>query len=369
MSVITALSGRIYRKAVDAIDRIALVGAEDRPVFVGGAPRSGTTLFRTMLNAHPDIAIPRETKLVVEAWRHRVAFGDLKNADNCRELTDWILNDYETTRFKRLKVDVNEARARMLAAPPTIGSVVGTGLALYSEKHGAKRWGDKRPMNIQWLPAIVAMFPDMQFIHLVRDPRAVVASMRKLGWLDDWYDGTVVGGVDLWVRSIRFGRRARARYRADQFLQLRYEDLIADTEGRLQVICDFAGLSTAHLEDMLSFHLKPVDIPRGKREKYHPLLAQPITSAAVRAWTEQLNEGEVAFIEKVAARHLEHFGYEPEAKGVAVPAELERAWEARGGKRRDWPRARSLKYPHPVAARLTKAQVRRAELLRLGRKA
>jgi hypothetical protein len=44
-----------------------------------------------------------------------------------------------------------------------------------------QRWGDKRPMHARYLDAVFSFFPDTQFVNIVRDPRAAVASMRKLG--------------------------------------------------------------------------------------------------------------------------------------------------------------------------------------------
>jgi hypothetical protein len=56
------------------------VGQPDRPLIIGGRPRSGTTLLRTMLQTGPEVAIPRETRFVLEAQRERRRFGDLRDA-------------------------------------------------------------------------------------------------------------------------------------------------------------------------------------------------------------------------------------------------------------------------------------------------
>jgi len=350
--------GRVFR---DALDRLSLRGAEDRPVFLGGCPRSGTTLLRTMLHSHPMLAVPRETRFVLDSFRRRNEFGDLRDPANRAKLADWIVGE-RTTRFHRLKLDPEKARERLAEAPPTLGSVVGTGLAMYAERHGAARWGDKRPLNIDNLPAIFAMFPDVQFISIVRDPRAVVASMKKLGWIDDWYNGSVAGGVDRWVRAVLAGRWAASRYRRDQYLELRYEDLVADPERALLSICHFTGLSTEHLNAMLLYHESAAEIPQKLRQKYHPLLAQPITTEAATSWTTQLEQEEVAFIEHVAARQMRMYGYEPSVSGVVIPSVLADAW-ARAKRRRRLHRTTGIGSRRKIAARLTSAQRRRARLL------
>lgn len=357
---------RVRQAAVERVDRWVVAGATDRPVFLGGCPRSGTTLLRTMLHAHPDLAIPRETHFVLESFWRRDQWGDLTIEANRRRLVDWIIDDYQTTRFRRLEVDIDEARDRMIAAPPTLGSVVATAFVMYAERHGAERWGDKRPMHVQELPIIFGMFPDAQFVNIVRDPRAVVASMKKLGWLDDWYEGTVAGGIDRWLRSVRAGQRAQKRYRADQYLELRYEDLLASPRAHLETICNFAGLSLEHMDRMLSFHETDDEIPEDNKDKYHPLLDQPLTTEAMHKWAEHLSDEEIAFIEHVAARAMTDYGYEPSKPEADVPGSLRKRWkEIRSDQQRGRHGPRTARSRYPIASRITTAQRRRALLERV----
>lgn len=357
---------RGVQSVLGLVDRWVVAGASDRPVFLGGCPRSGTTLLRTMLHTHPDLAIPRETHFLLESFWRRDEWGDLRITANRRRLVDWIVDDYASTRFRRLEVDPDEARRRMMATAPTLGSVVGTAFVMYSERHDAARWGDKRPMHVQELPIIFGLFPDAQVVNIVRDPRAVVASMKKLGWLDDWYDGTVAGGTDRWVRSVRSGRSALHRYREDQFLELRYEDLLASPGEQLDRICRFAGLSLAHVDQMLSFHETDDEIPDDNKGRYHPLLDEPLTPEAAHKWAEQLTDEEVAFIEHVAREEMAQYGYEPTGPSVAIPRDLRRRWRTiRAEKDRGRPGPRTARHRYPLAARLTTAQRRRGRLERM----
>lgn len=353
----------VREAALRVVDRVAVRGVKDRPIFLGGCPRSGTTLLRTMLHAHPDLAIPRETHFVLEAYWRRAQWGDLADESNRRRLANWIVDDYRTTRFRRLELDPDEARRRLMAAPPTLGSIVGTAFIMYAEQHKATRWGDKRPMHVEELPAIFAMFPDVQFVNIVRDPRAVIASMRKLGWLEQWFDGTIVGAADRWLWSVRAGRRARRRYRDDQFLELRYEDLLTDPAGHLERICRFTGLTDDHLDAMLRFH-DVADIPDRQHGKFHPLLNKPLTMEAAHSWTSWLSDGEVAFIEQVLKAPMARYGYDPVARGTTPAKDLLRRWRQHDG-RRQGPRGPTVvTAAGPVTARLTTAQRRRAMFAR-----
>ncbi len=321
-----------------------------------------------MLHAHPSLALPRETHFVLEAYRRRGRFGDLRIPARRAELVEWIVRRPES-QFGRLEVDPDHATARLYAAPPTLGSVLGTAFQLFAERHGKPRWGDKRPLYVEELPAVFDLFPDAQFVSIVRDPRAVIASMKKLGWLDDWYDGTVAGAVVRWMRSVTRGRRGLERLRPDQIREVRYETLVGDPESVLGDLCSFLKLSTEHLDRMVAFHRSETDIPDTQRERYHPRLDQPVTATAIDSWTEVLEPEESAFIERKAARLMELYGYEPRARGVTVPPHLEsrfRQFREQRRPRGDRPAAMSDSYP--VAARLTTGQRRRYAVARAVRR-
>jgi hypothetical protein len=328
-------------------------GAPDRPIFIGASPRSGTTLLRTMLNTHPDIAIPRETRFLPYVWENRKRFGDLSVQANRRRLAKVIFMA-QWTRADRLDTPVDAAVDRLIAGPPTLGSLLGTCFEMYADAHGKKRWGDKRPMYARYLDAIFAMFPDAQFINVVRDPRASVASMRKLGW----FDKQVAPGLDLWDRSLRAVEPWRSRLCPDQYVDVRYEDLVSRPEEALASVAEFLGIAADDVAVMLTYH-ENVD---ETAKKYHSRLSLPPTTDRIRSWEESLEPGEVAFIERTAARHMERFGYEPTQAGP-VSRELVRA-------HREHRRAIALKryrielrelkrvfdYHQPVAAQLTTGQ-------------
>lgn len=340
---------------VDALSRLSpFAGAPDRPVFVGACPRSGTTLLRSMLDSHPALAMPRESRFLVDAWQQRDRFGDLSDAANRRRFAEWIFRN-KATRPGRFGTDPDEAIERLVAAPPTLGSLSGTPFVLYAERHGKARWGDKRPHYAQQIPALFAMFPDAQFINVVRDPRACAASIRKLGW----FGGDVALAAELWGRARRAVDACRGRLARDQFLEIRYEDLVTDPGGTLETICGFLGLPASEIPRMLDFH-RDTDVPENR---FHWRVSQPVTQAAVRGWEDVLGPQEAALVERVTAREMRRYGYEPAAAGERVPPELwwrfarrraaTRLSQARHGARETRLR---VTYRHPVAARLTSAQ-------------
>lgn len=297
-------------------------GRAARPVIVGGCPRSGTTLLRSMLHFHPELAMPRETRFVIEAWLRRREFGDLRDIGSRDRLAQWIFRR-EKSHQRKLGLDPDAAIERLKAAPPTLGSVLATCFAMYAEKHGKARWGDKRPMYAAQMQVVWDLFPQAQFVNVVRDPRACVASMRKLGW----YGGRIAPAVEIWERSIRTVDGWRGRLAADQLLEVRYEDLVAEPEAAAARVAAYLGMASDEdaVAQMLSYH----EHPETRSERYHANLSRPPDPERVSAWAEALAPGEIAFVQGALGTLMRRFGYEPVAADVPAPAELRREFRRR----------------------------------------
>lgn len=323
-------------------------------MFVGACPRSGTTLLRTVLNSHPELAMPRETRFLVETWLRRARFDDLEEEANRRRLAEWIFGRGES-RARRLRAGQAKGVTRLTGAPPTVGSLVGTCFQLYAEAYGKPRWGDKRPMLCQYLDAVFGMFPDAQFVNVVRDPRATAASIRKVGW----YDGDIAPATELWVRSLHAVDRWRGRLGSDQLVEVAYEDLVTRPEATMRRLADSLGLDGAGVDDMLS-HPEGTDIPNSR---IHWQVARPVSTTSLRTWHDTLTASEIAFIERVTGADMRRYGYEPVSPDARVPPALMRTFHRRRRRQtiKRWRRSAHdvwlrMTYGRPVAARLTTGQ-------------
>lgn len=275
--------------------------ASNRPIFIVGCPRSGTTLLQLMLHAHPDIAIPPENRFVLEVYDQRAEFGDLREADNRRELADFIVKR-RRSKLRDFGVSGKQMRQQIVAAPPTVGAAVGTVLQSYAARFGARRWGDKRPAYIQRLGVVTRLFPDAQIIHIIRDGRDCVSSLKRM----PWWQGNSIVSIWTWRTAVIKGRRAAAKLADDAYIEVRYEDLVTDPETQLRRLCTFLG------ERFFDAMLEPnrvADVAVPDRKVWHTRTWQAVDAAAVERWRKDLEPWELDLFESVAARQMRMHGY------------------------------------------------------------
>jgi hypothetical protein len=289
----------------------------NRPVFVIGCPRSGTTLLTLMLSSHSRIAIPPETRFLLEVFRQRPEFGDLKVRRNRRRLGRTLTRG-KGTKFRHLGLDKKLVRKAVVASPPTMGSAIGAVYRTYAVSQGKARWGDKRPTYFRNVDVLRELWPDAQFVHLVRDGRDCIASLKGMRW---WRHG-VHAAVATWVHSVDCARRAQRRLPPDAFLQVRYEDLVADPRAQLERLCAFLG--EPFEEAMLEPHLLAETLPRRQRDNWHRNTRERVGTGRVGAHQDVLTETERALVERVAGSRLRGLGHQVEGGGRARAGDLGR---------------------------------------------
>jgi hypothetical protein len=324
-------------------------GRPDRPLFIGGCPRSGTTLLQVMLDMHPELGIPRETNFIRELWWQRARFGDLRDPVNRHRAAEWIFGDdaHLTRRLTHRRIGRRKAIAAVAAAGPTIGSIVEACVRLHA--HDIPRWGDKRPAYSGFVGPLLAMFPDAQYVNVVRDPRGAVASQVAMGW--DAPEVAVPAAIARWEGAIARTDQAARRLRTDQLLDVRYEDLVGDPHAALARLLAFAGLRAGDIVETMIAGER-----RGRFGGPHVLVAEPVTTSSVERWRERLTPREVALVEDAAAPLMERFGYRPLHETEPDPGDRSELERQRRANRSEWRRTRRdelvrrVRYRRPVAA-------------------
>ncbi|MGI8460930.1 MAG: sulfotransferase family protein [Solirubrobacterales bacterium] len=286
--------------------------------FVVGVGRSGTTMLRLMLDAHPELTIPPETHFL----------PDLIAAFDTAEATPETIHDrlVEDRRWSDFHLDSAALLGRLEAVEPfEVGPALRTLYELYAEKEGKPRWGDKTPNYVDRMGEIEKVLPEARFIHLIRDGRDVAMSRIKRSLKNPPPMQRVARN---WKRRIR--RAQNSGSKLNHYLELRYEDLVLDTEGTLRTICDFIELP---FDDcMLTYYeraeqrmsemagdLKPVDgkpmRPGDERMAAHALTREPPSADAIGRWRKRMDAADLETFERVAGDLLAELDYE-----VTVPS-------------------------------------------------
>lgn len=279
------------------------MSAPQGPVFVVGCPRSGTTLLTLMLSSHSRIAIPPETRFLLPVFRRRREFGDLTQIRGRRRLARALVRR-SRTKFRHLGLDKQAVKRAVKRSPPTMGSAIGAVYRTYAAGQGKARWGDKRPTYYRNVDLLRELFPEAQFVHLVRDGRDCAASLKRMRW---WSHGTT-GAVATWVHAIDCADRAARRLPDGSWHEVRYEDLVADPRRELAALCVFLGEQFE--ESMLAPQQLAGRLPRRQREAWHAGTREPVSPARVGSYADVLTADEVALVERVAGSRLRRRGYE-----------------------------------------------------------
>jgi len=268
----------------------------DAPVIVLGVSRSGTTLLKAMLDAHPELAIPSESYFVPQLWQRHGQTPD-------REA---FLDDVgRITRIREWGIS-REDVARRLAERPSFPEAVRAIYAAYADARGKGRFGDKTPAYMQRLPLLERAFPGAAYLHLVRDGRDAALSfleMRRRPSLNWARPRGVAAFAAQWQREVQAARRFGSEIAPARYRELRYEDLVAEPEGALRDACAFLGLDYAPA--MLEYHCG-VD---PDRMVDHRGLARPPLPGA-RRWREEMAPRDVERFEAIAGELLIELGYE-----------------------------------------------------------
>ncbi len=251
------------------------------PFWVIGAPRSGTTFLARVLDHHPEIFLTNETRMML--------------------LFSRMLNRWVDSR-RLLATSKNEIVDSLWRQAPGLIEQVYRDL-------GAKpgqRWGDKYPQyadgdhDPEALATIDRLFPASQYVHIIRDPRAVVASIVSKGWLvfDD--------AIEAWRTFVTHAHAFGMEVGEDRYHEVHFENLVEDGHSTMEEIFTFLGLGN---------HPQVDAFLRAEADKRTPVSAPMGRPGSVgrEAWEGRLDESQVSKIEVELSGLMSEFGYGAES--------------------------------------------------------
>jgi hypothetical protein len=265
----------------------------ESPFFIVGSARSGTTLLRMMFNAHRDVAVPPESRFIVDLRPQKSPVevaGFLARLDGHALFSYWEMSPEQVRRElgDRTSADYREIIEAVYLA--------------YARAHGKPRWGDKTPRYVEHIDYLASLWPEALFIHVIRDGRDVALSYGDL----PFGPKTVTKAARLWGTRVSAGRRSGRALGEGRYLEMRYEELIEDPARVARLLCDFVAVEfDPHMLDYAE-HARASVLARA--ERYNPRVTEkPISKA--RSWADQMADSQIRLFEAVAGDVLSEFGY------------------------------------------------------------
>lgn len=268
---------------------------EDKPIFIGGLWRSGTSLMRAVIASHPEVAIIEYDLKLWTLFYIDSLLRDLRSTAAQEHLVDRVLRQ---RKVKKMTVPLEReqilARIRQHEYVDH-GVVIGEILREYARQLGRSRWGLKTPQNEFVTDELFAAYPGAKFVQMIRDPRDVLASSAK------WFkkgDRDALRTRFLWQRSVELSQRNMALY-PDSYIAVRYEDLVTEPEQWVRRICDV--LEIEFVPEMLTMRQFPRSA--SANTSYGDVPTSVMTKAPVGRYTKHLTPVETAFFHPVVQRY------------------------------------------------------------------
>ncbi|WP_436717711.1 sulfotransferase family protein [Roseiconus lacunae] len=269
--------------------------------FIAGCPRSGTTVLQQALNRHRSAIVPAESKYFVYFWgmplrwqkRHQERMGNdlridlppirsLVRGDECHR------NNFVSIAHKVIKA---------------------------SGKQVVTHFGEKTPEHANRIPAIRSVFPDCKVVYVLRDPRAVVASLLTVPWIRC----SPLTATMIWLKYTKYWHELQ-RSPDPNAIVVRYEDLAESPEAVLSEICEFLGLSFE--TDVASGSGCPDTIP-AREMPWKSRSLMEISPSRMDIWRKVLGIQELGVIERLAGNAMEEMGYHPVTPAPFRPSLLD----------------------------------------------
>lgn len=276
---------------------------EIQPVFIVGCDRSGTTMLGAMLGNHSECLTVPEAQFLMDVYTYEMNSLDQFNYE---ATLDKIQISW---RFRLWEINVSKDGLSLQAKMSYPGL-----LRWLVEQYGQKMnklgfsfWVDHTPTNNRSILTLLQIFPKAKFIHLIRDGRAVAASMMQL----DWSLAEPTKIAHFWLERLSYGLAAEICLGPQCVQRVRYEDLVLNPDDSMHKLCEFLGI------DFQPSMINPSGFnPPQYTSKQHSFIGKDLDAQRVNAWEKMLTPRQVELFEIITGDMLLYLGYSLKHNGI-----------------------------------------------------
>ena len=257
------------------------------PIFVGGAPRSGTTLVRATLDCHPSIACGPELRITPTIARL---------SSETEKYCGTVLSQHYGCKSDDIRLTFRQLMLGILDR--------------YRANSNKRRVAEKTPANALYFRQLRDLFPDSPFVHVLRDGRDVVSSLLNMDWRDSFGRPLEItqdasAAARAWVAHVEAARDA-AKTDPDLFHEIRYEDIVCRQRQTLGTLLDFVDEPWSDSE--LRF-FESRSIFSGQQESSAGQVSRPLYTQSIGRWRSTLTARQKRELKHVANDWLVGLGY------------------------------------------------------------
>jgi hypothetical protein len=289
----------------------------NRPVFIIGGSRTGSTMLKTILSTSREICLNDEMLVLCPWWlRDDVAtnirkhVGPLDAPDALERLMDLLYSGVPFGWFwseaERL-LDRDMMRNELSQRPLTLQNIFHALLIVHAGARNRARIGAKFPTHYSYTDKLLEWYPNCLLLHTTRNPKAVYASQAKKYVSPDqtWLERAYMRFRQFVHINIQITWTARLHKQLcdlPNYRLVRYEDMVLNPESEIQSICEF--LEIEFLPDMLT--------PKryGSSFEKPGVVGAGIEKASLQRWQSSIHPFAAKFIDAAHPRAKRAFGYD-----------------------------------------------------------
>jgi hypothetical protein len=231
----------------------------NEPVFILGCSRTGSKIYMSILNDYSPINITQELHYLNTPWRNifyrkdfvrmvKNKIGDLNDNKNVSKLIDLIYSKKLEGSFwdfiEKRNLNKYNLEKKILNSDRSFKIIFKIILEEHAEANNKKIYGAKFPVNSSYIRLLMEWFPNSKIVFLIRDPRAIFASLsggfrKKITSKNKIFNTRILLMFSTILQFNKAVKNYKKYSQRENYFLIRFEDIITQPEKYLKRLCNF----------------------------------------------------------------------------------------------------------------------------------